>query len=319
MADNKNLKLRFKLKELEFEIEGNENTVKDEFENFKSFFTNDILPQINKVQETEPSRELNEKKRPLELQKATDVESQDVSDFPVIKEVVHKDLPNGEQEWVLIYCFYSSNFGKESFTRKDIIDMYDSSNRKTQSNVNGLSVQLQRILKKEYIKFLNDTEYIMKPEGIKRANLILEGKSTSKASQSRTKSKASPDKGSASGKKQKSTKKAQGFKLDRNLNLRPEGKQSIKDFSEAYQMDKTPERILIIVYYLKEILGIDAVNADHIYTAFDKLNIRVPKSLHQLISDTKNKSGWLEFDSMDDIQLSIQGGNAVKYDLIKSK
>ena len=319
MADTKNLKLRFKLKDLEFEIEGNENTVKDEFENFKSFVTNDILPQINKVQETEPNRELNEKKPPLELQVATDVESQDVSDYPVIKEVVHKDLPNGEQEWVLTYCFYASNFGKESFTRKAIIDMYDSSNRKTQSNINGLSVQLQRILKKEYIKFLNDTEYIMKPEGTKQANLILEGKSTSKASKPRTKTNSSSDKGSSSGKKSKSASKAQGFKLDRSLNLRPEDKRSITDFSEDYTMGKAPERILIIVYYLKEILEIDAINGDHIYTAFEKLNLRVPKSLYQLISDTKNKSGWLEFDSMDDIQLSIQGGNAVKYDLIKNK
>ena len=38
-----NLKMKFKLHNLEFEIEGNETVVKEQFENFKSFVTGELL------------------------------------------------------------------------------------------------------------------------------------------------------------------------------------------------------------------------------------------------------------------------------------
>jgi hypothetical protein len=318
MSENKSLKLRFKLKDLEFEIEGDEKTVKEEFENFKVFVTNDLLPQINQPQNITQTTVNQNGSVALGLNQTIEVDSEVITDFPVMKQLVHSDLPKGEQEWVLIYAFYASNFGTESFTRKDIVDLYESSNRRTTNNMNSLSVTIKRVLNKEFIKFLNDTEYIMKPEGSKKAKIIIEGKSTSKAPKTKTKSSSSSDNSSTTVKKAQSAKKPQGFKLDRNLNLRPEDNPSIMDFTEQYKMEKTPERILVIVFYLKEILKIDIVNSDHIYTAYEKLGVRVPKSLYQLISDTKNKSGWLEFDSMENLDLTIQGRNAVKFDLSKS-
>lgn len=317
MSENKNLKLRFKLKELEFEIEGNEKTVKEEFENFKRFVTNDILPQINNVPNPAPTKNLSSEEKPLSLHQTTDVDLIDITDFPVMKEIVLRDLPKGEQEWVLIYAFYASNYGTETFTRVDITELYGSSNRKTKKNMSTLSVQLQRVLKKRYIKFANDTEYILKSEGITQAKLILAGKSTTKVTLMKSTKKSTSGKSENSSKKSQSSSKKQGFKLDRSLNLRPEGKLSLIDFVKNYKMDTTPQKILLIVYYLREILKIEYVNANHIYTGFEKLKIRVPKSLYQLISDSKNKMGWLEFESMDNINLSIQGRNSIKYDLIK--
>jgi hypothetical protein len=316
MSKNDNLKLRFKLKELEFEIEGNEETVKKEFENFKGFVTSDILPQINSSKDLKDNKELSANQKALELEDAEDIDSEEVKDYPVLKEIVHKDLPRNEQEWILIYAFYVSNFGKDTFNRSDIADMYESSNRKTTNTVRHLSRDLKRVLNKGYIKFINEEDYIVKPEGISQINLILEGKSTAKTTPIKNKkrnSDSSKDKASRT----KSNSKGNNFKLDRNLNLRPEGKESLKDFAENYNMDSTPARILIVVYYLKEILELDDINLNHIYTGFDKLNIRVPKSLYQLVSDTKNKSGWLEFETMDNIGLSVQGRNTIKYDLKK--
>lgn len=316
MGEYKNLKLRFKLKELEFEIEGNETTVKEEFENFKGFVTNDILPQINRV--SSESTISSTETKPLSLDQATDdIDSEEVSDFPVLKEIVYKDLPKNEKEWILIYCFYASNFGAKYFTKDDISNLYESSKRKSDETVKRLSRNIKSVLNKEYIKMINDDDFIIKPEGIKQAKLILDGKSTGRTSKNSSKSKTGTNQNKSSG-KSKNTSKSHEFKLDRSLNLRPEGKQSLKEYFETFQVNTTPEKILLIVYYLKEILQLENVNTDHIYTSFDKLNIRIPKSLYQLISDTKNKSGWLEFDSMENIGLSIQGRNAIKYDFSKS-
>ena len=46
------LKMKFKLHSLEFEIEGKETTVKEEFQNFKNFITGELLSKINVVAPT---------------------------------------------------------------------------------------------------------------------------------------------------------------------------------------------------------------------------------------------------------------------------
>ena len=53
------------------------------------------------------------------------------------------------------------------------------------------------------------------------------------------------------------------------------------------------------------------MNINQIYTGYDKLGERVPKSLYQLISNTKNKNGWLEFETMENIDFTVQGRNAI--------
>jgi hypothetical protein len=60
------------------------------------------------------------------------------------------------------------------------------------------------------------------------------------------------------------------------------------------------------------------ITADYIFTGFDELNIRVPKNLVQIIINTKNRNGWLDYESMDNIGLSVQGLNAIKFDLLKN-
>lgn len=58
MTEEKTLKIKFKLNDLELELEGQQQTVKNEFEKFKTFINNHFL---------NPNKE--EKKRKLFLQK----------------------------------------------------------------------------------------------------------------------------------------------------------------------------------------------------------------------------------------------------------
>lgn len=308
MAEKKNLRMKFKLHGLEFELEGNEETVKEEFQNFKSFITGDLLPNVNITQPQiiQPQNPTNQI-----TGIPTEATTIDMDDYPALKEVVMKDLPNSETDWILVYAFYSTDYGQKTFTLQDIKDGYESTKRSNTSRLNNLSNNLKSLAKKGYIKVHNDTDYLLKQDGIDYSAKILNGESTSKSSSRTSGSKSSSKEKGTSSKQSKAT----SFKLDRNLNLRPDGKVSLSDFSQKYNCDSTPKRILMIVFYLKEILQLENVNPDHIYTAFEKLNIRVPKSLYQLISDTKNKFGWLDFETTDDINLSIQGKNAIKYDL----
>jgi hypothetical protein len=55
-----------------------------------------------------------------------------------------------------------------------------------------------------------------------------------------------------------------------DLNLRPKGKESLKDFAAKYQIKTSEELSLLIVYYLKEELK-ETVTLAHIFTCLKEL------------------------------------------------
>ena len=317
MGESDNLKMKFKLHGLEFEIEGKEKVVKEQFESFKSFITIDLLPKINViVPQNTPALDEGQIKQLTEIQDATTTE---VSDVPALKEVVLKDLPKTETDWILIYACYYTSFGSSPFSEEDIKNLYEKTGRKSISRLANLSNNIKSLLNKEYIKVHNDTEFIIKPEGINYAHEILKGNSKSKAINKISK----PSKSHKPSKPELKVPNKKGIasksvKLVRSLNLRPDGKENLKEFAKKYNIDSAPKQIVVIVYYLKELLGLTNITADYIFTGFDELNIRVPKNLVQIIINTKNRNGWLDYESMDNIGLSVQGLNAIKFDLLKN-
>jgi len=106
-----------------------------------------------------------------------EVAGSSLKDYPSIRDVVIKDYPKTESEWVLIYGFYSSEFGEDSFTRDDIYGLYEKSNRKTTQRRKNLSLNINSGVKKDWYKSLNENEYIMLDEGIKYSKQILKGNS----------------------------------------------------------------------------------------------------------------------------------------------
>ncbi|MEP3390305.1 MAG: hypothetical protein ABJO02_19085 [Reichenbachiella sp.] len=222
---------------------------------------------------------------------------------------------------MVVYSYMASNGGNNTFTRADIVQLYKDSDRYSNKVANGLSQYFKNLSKAEYIKATSETDFIILGNGKSKAIEIFQGKSTSTGSsiKKHTPSRkiTSPDKKSKSKSKPSISNKFD-FNLDKKLNLRPDGKESLKDFSDKYEMDSTPKQITVIIYYLKNILGVEIVNGDHIYTGLDELGVRVPSSLKQIIINTKGrKYGWLDYKSMDDISLSMQGRNAIKHDLRK--
>lgn len=318
MAKEDKLKMKFKLNGLEFELEGKEATVKEEFENFKSFLTGDILPNINSAPVVIANHEQNLPKQIATEKVYAEAEDVQVEEYPIMKEVVKKDLPKSESDWIMTYGFYASNYGEETFSEVDIKNGYDSTDRKTDSRMKNLSNNLKTLFGKNYIKYHNDTEMRFTDNGLVYIKNLVLGKSNRKSKKptsSSTKVKKENTKKTSSSKS--SSGAPWSFKLDRSLNLRPGDETHLSDFFANYETNKTPERVLLVIYYLEEVLGIENINPNHIYTAFDKLDIRVPKSLYQLISDSKNKFGYLDFESTDDMKVSVSGKNVVKYDLKK--
>jgi hypothetical protein len=308
-----NLRLKFKLHGLEFEIEGKEDIVRAEFSQFKEYITGQLLPKINVVT---PANALNYNKP---LTEGSEIPIEDItsiqdSDFPILQEVVKRDLPKNEPDWILIYCFYASKFGEKSFTEQDIKKLYEDTKRKSLNRQKNFIKNFNSVLNKQYIKNLNETEFLVKEKGIKQAATILSGQIKIEEQKNKRKTKGGKPKNEKTGKK---SSQPSSFKLLRDLNLHPDNEISLNDFAATLNYKSNNDKILLVVYYLQETLKIDKISIDHIYTGFDNLGEKIPKSLYQQISDTKNKNGWLNFDNMEDIKVSIQGRNHVKLHLKK--
>lgn len=99
---------------------------------------------------------------------------------PAIKDIVAKDLPKSEPEWVLIYCYYASDFGEHMFTREDIIAIYEESKRWTLVRNKNLSANIAAAVKKDWIKSINTSDFTILEEGRQYAEDILSGNSVTK-------------------------------------------------------------------------------------------------------------------------------------------
>ncbi len=109
----------------------------------------------------------------------SDAKQDEDNDYPSLKDLLVKNYPKTEAEWVLCYAFYASKFGTDTFKREDIIEKYKENNRSSPSTVANLGNNINSCIKKDWIKSQNNN-LIVKPEGITYAKEILKGKSTGK-------------------------------------------------------------------------------------------------------------------------------------------
>ena len=108
------------------------------------------------------------------------IEDEPQGTYPTLKDLMIKDYPKTEAEWVLCYAFYSSNFGNDTFKRDDISEKYKENNRFSGSAKANLGNNINGCVKKDWIKSANDIDFVMKPEGVAYAKQVIAGNSTGK-------------------------------------------------------------------------------------------------------------------------------------------
>lgn len=112
-----------------------------------------------------------------------------------------------------------------------------------------------------------------------------------------------PSRSSTAPKKKPGPKKGRGkassapqVKKVEDLNLRPEGKQSLRDYFKKFGKTTRNEKFLIYSTYLEERLGLKEVTPDHIYTCMLEVGDKPPKSLKQGLYNAARNSGWFKVE-----------------------
>ena len=303
----KNLKLKFEYRGLKLELEGDENTVKNLFDKAKTEGFGDIIDKIDRAESFFKMAEAKIAHSKEHSKQITDKPIID-GDYPPLNQVLMKGYPSSETDWILVYVFYASNFGTKIVSKSEISDKYKETKRETTSTKANLSKNIKSLCSKDFLNAINNDEFSLTEDGIKEAEQIILGK---KKSVSKKKKSPSSEK----------TKVNQTYhpKIVPDLDLKPKDKMILKDFFSQYELSSFSDKILVIVYYMKEILKIDKVGPDYIYTGLRDVNEKSPNAFKQAILDTKSKKGWIQYESIDDINLTMPGRNHLEHEIPKVK
>jgi len=110
-----------------------------------------------------------------------------------------------------------------------------------------------------------------------------------------------------------------GPSIVRDLNLKPSGKKSFREFAAEKQPASNLEKSVVAVYYLHHELGLSAVTVGHVGTCFKDASWRVPSNFANTLAETASRRGWLDTRSMADINVTTHGENLIEHDLPRSK
>jgi hypothetical protein len=121
-------------------------------------------------------------------------------------------------------------------------------------------------------------------------------------------------------KREKSATPKSGGSIDRGLNLRPTGKQSLADFVALKGPSSNQDKFAVVVYYLEQILELPAISAVHVRTVFRLAEgWREPADVVTALSVTAVRKATIDTSDMENIKTTAQGRNFVEHDLpIKS-
>lgn len=117
-----------------------------------------------------------------------------------------------------------------------------------------------------------------------------------------------------------------GRKVDRNVGLslvpdldfRPNGHPTLKQFIDQKKPNSDLEAVLALVYYLQQSMKLAKVGPSHVMTAFKDIGRAVPVDLRQTIRNIRNTKAWLNYTDIEDVRTTTQGDNFVEHDMGKS-
>lgn len=106
------------------------------------------------------------------------------------------------------------------------------------------------------------------------------------------------------------------WKMVKDLDLRPQGKQSFQDFIDEKMPISNEDKYVAVVYYLSEILEIDTVTISQIGTVFRLTKSwKEPTDVSSGLRTASSRKGTLDTKSYDNIKLTPTGRNFIEHEL----
>jgi hypothetical protein len=116
----------------------------------------------------------------------------------------------------------------------------------------------------------------------------------------------------------KGVAKAKSYQFIKDLNLRPEGKKSLREFFSEKKPTSQQDELTVVLYYLHRILEVEGITTNHVYTGLkdlSELGVRVPKDIAAVYRNTATRKGHVNSSNHEDLKMATPGDNYVEHDL----
>ncbi len=126
--------------------------------------------------------------------------------------------------------------------------------------------------------------------------------------------------GSRKSKTKKTPARKESFKIVKDLNLR--GNKETPSFRTFVDQKKPRSNLqfnTVSIYYLKQMLQLEKVTPDHVYTCYREVTRRPSGKFQQSFWDTSRRYGYIDTSKMNDLGITLLGTNFVEHDLPASK
>jgi len=284
------LKMKFKLHELEFEIEGKEEIVKEEFKNFNENILTHLLSKLNITQaNTLNQKALEGRQNVFEAVVLNSSHDNEVFDYPILKDVKLRDLPKSETEWLLIYAFYSSEFSTKEFTKENLISLYEQTDRKTINRMSNLSKNIKSLVNGLFIKSTNNTQFIILPKGKSKSIEILDGKTNYRENNKKNAkvNKVSSESDSVNTSDLKTKVKNNTSITFTDLKFRLEEMKSLQSFFNLKQPKGQNDEVAVVLNWYLENKEAKGATVEEIKYLIKIASNKVPEALSQVLINMK--------------------------------
>jgi hypothetical protein len=127
-----------------------------------------------------------------------------------------------------------------------------------------------------------------------------------------TEPEAANGKGKPSARRRRTTKKPEPI---RDIDFRPEGKQSFKEFVEEKGPKSMDQKNLTAVFWLEQIAEVHDIGAGHVTAAYKDRNWREPANPANALQATASREHWVDTKNMKAIVTTPSGRNQVKFEM----
>lgn len=108
----------------------------------------------------------------------------------------------------------------------------------------------------------------------------------------------------------------------KDINFRPAGKTSLRDYAIAKCPASNNERNLVAVHYLETVLEISSIEVGHVLAAYSECGWKVPANPDNpdnSLMVTASQKDWLDTSSMKAIRTRLKGQNHIEFDMPAKK
>jgi hypothetical protein len=260
-----NLKMRFRLKDVEFEIEGSEASVKQEFERMKSFVVNELIPG----QPYLASSAAEEKQAPSTID----------PELPSVETLDGSLQLRTESDWIALFSLYASSEHGNRFTVGNLRDYYRSSGRASTQRVNNIRNNMKTLLNKSMIEQVGENEFGITANGRKYAQQILKGKQPSKF--------RNAVKSVGRGRRPKMEEAVEKPSF-RDMELTEEQLSELTKFFRSKKPRNQAESILVLVKWAQDNLETETIGIDELRYLMHKTMKKAPAALGVILAQMRS-------------------------------